>query len=138
MPVTKSSGGALKIVLVLVCCLLWRDREPKFWKLFGSLVLGMVFVFAGFQAWALTITLSSDAIELRTLFDRKVLRLDSIGGRREFVKRDSEGDVTYYLRLVSKDPHVPQLDFQKAITLMSTSICGSINCRIWSLRQAEG
>jgi hypothetical protein len=96
--------------------IIFGEREPKFAEMVGTPVLAIVGVFLAWSAFRATVTLSADAIELRTLFERKRLPLNAIRGRREYVVRGGTVDVggsTRYLKLEPNDDRLPTMDIVK-------------------------
>jgi len=87
------------------------------------MVIAVVFLIVGIgltiNFFKATVTFTSDAIELNTIFARKKLPFSGIRGRREYVVRGGEVDAggsTRYLKLVPNDDRLPTLDFMKNYT----------------------
>lgn len=91
------------------------EREPKSGEMFASAVIAVVGVLLAWSAFRATVTLSEDAIELRTPFGSKSLARHAIRGRREYVVTGGgdEGGSTRYLKLESNDDRLPTIDIAK-------------------------
>jgi hypothetical protein len=83
-----------------------------------TVTTAIVFIFCAYIpacAFMATVTLSDDAIELRTLFSRRRLRFDQIRGRREYVGYGRYGG-TRRFKLEPNDRRLPTLKFDKDYT----------------------
>lgn len=70
---------------------------------------------AGWAAYVFSaaIVLSDYAIEKRTVLKRDELRFNQIRGRREKVHRNLDGSYIRYLRVIPRDPLLPEIKFQQ-------------------------
>lgn len=87
----------------------------------GVLIVGLLFVIIGtgmaINFFTSVVRFTHDSIEHRTLFRRRSLPLAAIGGRREYMTRDSDGVPTYYLRLIPNDHRLPVIEFTRTFAL---------------------
>jgi len=88
------------------------QKEPKLLEMILVPVFPIVGgVWVAF-AFTSTVTLFQDAIELRTLANRKHLPFARIRGRREYVVQSDDGS-TRYLKLEPNDDRLPTLELQQ-------------------------
>ena len=84
-------------------------------SLLGVSAFLLLGIFMTGDAFRSTITLTADAIEVRTLLRSSQLPLNAIRGRREYVV-NSGRTRTRYLRLESNDDRLPALYFEKSFS----------------------
>lgn len=91
------------------------ERDPDLLELtipIAFLLGGGLLAARGFMNF---IALSGSAIELRTIFDRKVLPFDKIGGRRKYLVLGGEDSPSvWHLKVEPNDDRLPILDFEES------------------------
>jgi hypothetical protein len=100
-------------IIFLVLCALWAAIR---WNPVSSAVLFVFAAYVSSDAFRTAITLTDNAIELRTIFTRKRLRFNEIKGRREYTAIGKYGAIRGW-KIVPNNDGLPTLKFDRNLEL---------------------